>query len=147
MLFDVLTPQLVTTELKAQTKQEVIVELLDLLCSTGKVKDRTLAERDLWANEQRAVTGMQHGIAIPHAKTEAVDDLLACVAVSRRPVEFGSLDGKPSHIFVMMLSPRLQTGVHMRFLAEIGRLLKNKKVRRALLEADGPDTVLHVLTG
>ena len=147
MLHEALSPELVTTDLNARTKPEAISALLDLLCSTSKVKDRALAERDLLANEQRTATGMQHGIAIPHAKTDAVDELVACVAVSRTPIDFDSLDGKPSQIFVMTLSPTGQTGPHMRFLAEVGRLLKNKKVRRAVLEAESPEALLRAFVG
>ena len=147
MLRDVLTPQLVITDLDAHTKQDVISALLEMLCTTGKVKDRALAERDILANELRTATGMQHGIAIPHAKTDAVDELVACVAVSRNPIDFDSLDRKPAYIFVMTLSPTGQTGPHMRFLAEVGRLLKNKKVRRAILEADSPEALLRAFVG
>lgn len=147
MLSDVLTKELVNPDLDAETKIEVIDRLLDMLCATGQVKDREQARRDVLANEQRSSTGMQHGIAIPHAKTAAVDRLLACVGVTRRPIDFETLDGKPARIFAMTLSPPDQTGPHMRFLADIGRMLKHRKARRAVLSARSASELLSAFTG
>lgn len=145
MLKEVLTPDLVMIDLEVESKAELIDVLLDRLCSTGKVSSRDVAKADLWANEKRTSTGMQHGIAIPHAKTNAVDGLLACVAVTRTPIEFGSVDHKPSQIFIMTLSPKDQAGPHMRFLSEIGRLLKNKKIRAEILNATTRAELLEAL--
>lgn len=142
MLRDVLTERLVTPDLDARTKTEVIDGLLDMLCATGEVRDRELARADVFANESRSSTGMQHGVAIPHAKSAAVDHLLACVAVTREPVDFDSLDRKPCRIFIMTLSPLDQTGPHMQFLAEIGRLMKHRSARKAVLAASSPAALL-----
>lgn len=147
MLREALTRDLVATNLSARTKGDVIDELLTMLCSTGKVRDRELALGDLLTNERRTATGMQHGIAIPHAKTAAVDELIACVAVSSEGVDFGSVDRKPSRIFIMTLSPLDQTGPHLQFLSEVGRLLKHRKVRDRVLAAATPDDVLGALLG
>ncbi|TVQ17983.1 MAG: PTS sugar transporter subunit IIA [Spirochaetaceae bacterium] len=145
MLREVLTRDLVATNLSARSKNEVVDELLNMLCSTGKVHDRAVALGDLIENERRTATGMQHGIAIPHTKTAAVDELLACIAVSAQGIDFGSVDRKPSRIFIMTLSPLDQTGPHLRFLSEVGRLLKHRKVRERVLAAKTPDEVLHAL--
>lgn len=142
MLRDVLNERLVTPDLDARTKTEVIDGLLDMLCATGEVRDRALARADVFANENRSSTGMQHGVAIPHAKSAAVDHLLACVAVTREPVDFDSLDRKPCRIFIMTLSPPDQTGPHMQFLAEIGRLMKHRSARKAVLAASSRAALL-----
>ncbi len=135
MLSDVLTEELVDPDLEASTRDEVIGHLIDMLCATGEVDSREQALADVLANEHRSSTGMQHGVAIPHAKSAAVDHLLACVAVTRNPIDFDSLDRRPCRIFVMTLSPPDQTGPHMRFLAEIGRLMKHRRARQAVLAA------------
>ena len=90
---------------------------------------------------------MQYGVAIPHAKTAAVNRLLAAVAITRNPIAFDSLDGKPCDIFVMTLSPIDQVGPHMRFLAEIGRLLKNRRTRKALRQARTNADLLSAFVG
>ncbi len=135
MLGEVLSEETVRCDVDVSAAEEAVDELLDLLCTTGGVKDRELARTDVFANERRSSTGMQHGVAIPHAKTEAVDTLLAAAIVTRRPIDFDSLDGKPSQIFIMTLSPVDKVGPHLRFLAEIGRLLKSRQARERILRA------------
>ncbi len=145
MLSEVLTEDLVTTGLQARTKNDVIVSMLDMLCTTGKVRDRDAALQALMDNEARMSTGMEHGIAIPHAKTDAVDELLACVAVTKKKIDFESLDRKPARIFIMTLSPKGRTGPHIRFLAEVSQLLKDEKKRKQVLSARNSRDLLSAL--
>lgn len=146
MLAEVLTEDLVDTGLSARNKNDVIVAMLDMLCSTGKVRDRDAALQALMDNESRMSTGMEHGIAIPHAKTDAVDELLACVAITRKKIDFESLDRKPARIFIMTLSPKGRTGPHIRFLAEVSQLLKDDKKRKQVLGAKNSKDLLAILT-
>jgi mannitol/fructose-specific phosphotransferase system IIA component (Ntr-type) len=147
MLFAELDESLVAVCLPASSRDEVIDQLLGMLEKTGKVRDPALARQDIVRNEQVMAFGMQHGIAIPHAKTEAVEELLACIAVTETPVDFSGIDGTPSSIFVMTLSPPDQVGPHIRFLSEIGRLLKNRRLRKAILQARTPQELLGVIKG
>ena len=142
MLNEVLNEKLVACNSEASDATQVIDTLLDLVCATGEVRDRELARQDVFANEQRSSTGMQHGVAIPHAKTTAVKRLVAAVVVTRSPVDFDSLDGRPCRIFVMTLSPVDEVGPHMRFLAEIGRLMKSRRKRNEVLAARTPSELL-----
>ncbi len=146
MLKETLTPELVTTDLAGRDKYEIIRSLLDLVCKSGKVKDPELALRDLLEHEQGMSTGMENGIAIPHAKSDAVDELVACVGISKRKIDFENLDRKPSQIFVMTLSPRDGTGPHVRFLADISRLLKEARIRKKILKAKTDAELLEILT-
>lgn len=145
MLFADLDLSLVATGLPAQTKDEVIDQMLAILAKTGKVQDTAVAREDIRQNEERTPFGMQHGIAIPHAKTAAVDEMMACVAVTAGPVDFASIDGSPSRICVMTLSPPEQVGPHVRFLSEVGRLLRNRKLRKAILNAASPEELLQLI--
>lgn len=147
MLKDILNPALVTVDLQGRDKREIIRNLLDLLCATGKVKDRELALRDLLDHEAGMSTGMENGIAIPHAKSDAVDRLIVAVGVSKRKIDFECLDRKPAQIFIMTLSPKLAGDQHIRFLAEIGRLLGDKAMRRSILEARSDEELLRTLVG
>lgn len=147
MLREALTQDLVAVGLPGRTKSEVIETLLQMLCSSGKIKDRERALADILANEARMSTGLEQGIAIPHAKTDAVDQLVACVAVTANKIDFESIDHKPAQIFIMTLSPRDNTGPHVQFLAEVSRLLKNKKARQRVLDARDSAELYSVLTG
>lgn len=143
MLAEVLTEDLAICNLDATDGETVIDALLERICATGEVSDRARAKADVLANERRSSTGMQHGVAIPHAKTDTVSRLHAAVAVTREPIDFDSLDGQPCRIFVMTLSPLDQAGPHMRFLAEVGRLLKSRRTRKAILAATKPAELLR----
>ena len=146
MLKETLTIDLVTTNLAGTDKDQVIRSLMDLICNSGRIKNRELALDDVLAHETGMSTGMEHGIAIPHAKSDAVDELVACVGISKHRIDFESLDRKPAQIFVMTLSPRDGTGPHVQFLAEISRLLKEPKLRKKLLKAKTDEELLALLT-
>ncbi len=147
MLKDVLNLDLVTTDLHGRDKREIICSLLELLSRSGKVKDYDVALKDLLDHEAGMSTGMENGIAIPHAKTDAVDELIAAVGITRRKINFECLDRRPAQIFVMTLSPRDTVGPHVQFLADIGALLRDKKKRKAMLKAKHDEELLQVLTG
>jgi mannitol/fructose-specific phosphotransferase system IIA component (Ntr-type) len=145
MLFGDLNESLVAVHVPATTRNDVIEFLLDMLVQTGKVTDRQLARQDIDSNEGTTPFGMQHGIAIPHAKTAGVTEMVAAVCVTDTPIDLASVDGTPSRIFVMTLSPPDQVGPHIRFLSEIGRLLKNRKLRKKILEAKDTTELLGIL--
>lgn len=147
MLRDVLSPDLVTVDLQGNSKRSIIESLIALIEKSGAILDRDLALEDVLSHEKETSTGMENGIAIPHAKSKSVDRLVACVGVSKEPVEFECLDRKPARIFVMTLSPVDGTGPHVRFLAEIARLLKEKSVRKRVLKAASNEELLEVFTG
>ncbi len=132
---DVLSPEVVSVSLSGKTKEDIIASILDLACQSGKVKDRDQAWFDLIRHEHEISTGMEHGVAFPHAKTKAVDELIAAFGISRRKVDFESLDGKPCRIFAMTLSPHEDVQSHLEFLAQMGAMLKDKQIRDQILAA------------
>ncbi len=142
----VLSPQTVKVGLEGRTKPEIVEELLDLICTTGKVRDREQALADLVAREQKMSTGMEHGVAIPHAKTDVVEELLAAVATHPSGVDFKSLDGGLSRLFIVTLSPKNRTGPHIQFLAEISRILRSETVRERVLSAPTPEDIIRIVT-
>ncbi len=143
-LKNVLSKEVVKVGLEGTTKQEILDELLDIIMLTGKVSDRETAMDGLLDRESKMSTGIQFGVAIPHAKTKAVKELTACIGIKKEGMDFASLDGEPSSIFVMTLSPTDRTGPHVQFLAEISMVLKTEEARRQLLEAASPSEVLAV---
>jgi len=145
-LRNILTRETVAIGLTGNDKASIIGELLDTLMRTGKVADRERALASILERERKMSTGMKHGIAIPHGKTDAVSDLVACVGVSKQAVDFDALDGQACNIFIMTLSPADKTGPHLQFLAEVSLLFKSEEKRAALLAAKAPDEVIKALT-
>lgn len=142
----VLTNGCFCLNLKSDTKKGIIEEMVDMLFAAGKIKDREAALNAVLDRERKMSTGMQFGVAIPHGKTNTVEDLVTVLALKKEGVEFSSLDGKPSTIFVMTISPSNQTGPHMQYLTEISKLLNVPSIRERLLAAASEEDVLKLLT-
>lgn len=132
-------------DLPGKSKPEVIESLLDLIMKTGKIKNRDAALACILDREKKMSTGIQEGVAIPHGKTEAVDELLACVAIKKEGIDFESLDGKHSRIFIMTLSPVNKVGPHVQFLAEISRLLRQEDAREKMVSVGSADELLDLI--
>ena len=141
-----LPEQQILLDLKSDAKEGIIAEMIDLVVASGKVKDRQAALKAVLDREQKMSTGMQHGIAIPHGKTDAVDTLVTAFALKKEGADFGSLDGQPSRIFVMTVSPVQHSGPHIQFLAEMSQLLNDSQRRERLLSASTTAEVLQILT-
>ena len=144
-LKSVLSKETVSLHLKGTTKEEIIHELLDILVTANKIQDREAALNAVMERESKMSTGMKHGIAIPHGKSAAVQDLVACIGISDSPVEFDALDGQPCRIFIMTLSPVEKTGPHLQFLAEVSLLFKSSEKRTEILAARSPEAILNIL--
>ena len=142
----VLTPETVELHLKGTTKEEIIDEMLDILIKAGKVADKAVARECVLDRERKMSTGMKHGIAIPHGKTDTVEDLVACIGISDNPVDFDSLDSEKCRIFIMTLSPINKTGPHLQFLAEVSLLFKSAEKRAQILQTQDKAEVIKILT-
>ena len=142
----ILTRDAILPGLKADTKRGVIEEMVTRMAAAGRFTDRTAVVQALLAREEKMSTGMQNGVAIPHGKTDAVTQLVAAVAIHRAGVNFAAMDGKPSHIFVITLSPENRTGPHIQFLAEISKVLSRSELRVKLLNATSADEIYNLLT-
>ena len=141
----ILNKNVAELKLQGSSKQEIIENLLDILVQTGKVKDRSAALEALLEREAKMSTGIQQGIAIPHCKTDGVDELLACVGIKKEGVDFKALDGIPSKIFIMTLSPLTRSGPHVQFLAEISRVLTNEDMRTKLINAGSEEELISLI--
>lgn len=141
----ILTEETIRVGLRGQTKQEIMEELLGVLVSAGLVHDPKSALKALMEREAKMPTALQNGLALPHAKTDAVDRLVAALATKPEGVEFGSIDGLPTTLFVMTLSPLNRAGPHIQFLAEVGRILGDDEVRRRVLGATTPEEVARAM--
>ena len=143
----VLSPDSVWVDLKADTKDGIIEEMIDRLVAAGKVKDREGALKAVREREAKMSTGMQNGVAIPHGKSECIKSLVAAIGLNKAGVNFDSMDGSPSTIFIMTLSPAKRTGPHIQFLAEVSRLISQPAERERLLAAKTHADIYEILTG
>lgn len=138
-------PQHVKLRMTAPDKNGVIKELLDVLSSKGLLTDQKAAEQIIFERETSMSTGMENGVAIPHGKTDTVDSLLVAVGLHAEGVDFDAVDGQLSRIFILTLSPASKSGPHIRFLAQVSRLLRKPEIRSRLLAAQSKEEVIAIL--
>ncbi|MDR0719664.1 MAG: cation:proton antiporter [Treponema sp.] len=144
-LLSLIDPETVCISLKGETKEEIITEMIDILAAKGKLSDRDMALKDVLEREKTMSTGMQYGIALPHAKTEGIQDLAVSVGIKKGGVDFESVDGEKSRLFILVVSPKKISGPHIQFLAAIGGVLKDSAIREAVINAESPQKVVSLL--
>lgn len=134
----------VTNDLEADSKEDVINELVGLLVEAGALEKRQKNKvvDVLMAREALGSTAIGQGIAIPHGKSEATDTLVAALGVSKKGVNFDSLDGEPAYIFFLLVAPIDSAGPHLKALARVSRLLKDKFFRDSLKSAKSSKDIL-----
>jgi PTS system nitrogen regulatory IIA component len=135
MLTDFLSEDKVIADLAAQSKVQVMEELCKVLMQSNPDLDLDKLMGVLIERERLGSTGIGDGIAIPHGKSADLDHLLISFGRSRQGVDFDSLDGKPAHLFFLVLAPENSAGVHLKALARISRLLKSHNIRSELMKA------------
>ncbi len=131
-IVDILTEQSIVTELKGSTKKQVMEELIDAVLEYKPQLDRKRLMSVLLERERLGSTGIGDGIAIPHGKLKDLDQLVLSFGRSTQGVDFESMDGKPVHLFFLLVAPENCAGIHLRALAKIARLLKNSAIRKKL---------------
>lgn len=145
LLSELLNSRSVEPDLKASTKREAMVELVELLESGHGLDSHGEILDQVMRREAMMSTGIGNGVAIPHGKARAVDRVIAACAVSAQGVGFDAVDGEPAHIFILLVSPENVGAAHVKVLANISRLLKEESVRKQLREAGSPAALLSAL--
>ncbi|MBL7155691.1 MAG: PTS sugar transporter subunit IIA [Candidatus Omnitrophica bacterium] len=147
-IMDFLNRKAVSVDLKATDKKGVIAELLDLAVKAGEMRprDKDTLMKILMDREALGSTGIGQGIGIPHGKSESVKTLTGAVGISKKGVSFDSLDGEPAYIFFLLLAPQQSAGPHLKALARISRLLKDKYFRDILKNAESEKELVNIIT-
>jgi PTS system nitrogen regulatory IIA component len=147
ILSENLQPRNIRFTLKAQSKDDAIRELVGVIHAATPLRNVEEVIRTIITREQMMSTSLENGIAIPHGKTDSVDRLHVSMAVLTDGIDFGSSDGQPVRIIMLLVSPTSRGGPHLRFMAEFARLLQSSTLRRSILEATSPEQVCALLTG
>ena len=147
-IMDFLSKKAILTDIKSTSKEEVIKEMVDFLIEAGDVEKRNRNKLidALMSREALGSTAIGQGIAIPHAKCDCVDKLVAAFGLSRKGVDFDSLDGELAYIFFLLVAPQDSAGPHLKALARISRLLKDKYFRDTLRTCMDEKSVIKVIT-
>lgn len=128
-------------DLKAATKEAAIDELIGSLAASGRINDPVLFKEMILKREAESSTGIGGGIAMPHAKTKAVNEPTVVFAKSSGGVDFEALDGEAAHVFFMIAAPEGAGNTHLRTLAALSRLLIDAEFIAQLMKAETPAEV------
>jgi PTS system fructose-specific IIC component len=140
-----LKPKAIIMDIKSREKLEVIEELVGYMVAKKFVKNGKELLAALAKRENLESTGIGNGIAIPHARTDSVKDVLLAFARSPHGVDFSSIDGKPSYLIFLIASPENKKSEYIMTLAKLSRLLRKQDVREKLKNAGSPDEILTII--
>ncbi|MCX5703384.1 MAG: PTS sugar transporter subunit IIA [Candidatus Omnitrophica bacterium] len=145
---DFLSKKAIVIDIKSTKKEDIMKELVDALINAGEIekRDRNKLINALMERESLGSTAIGQGIAIPHAKSDCVNKLVAAFGLSKKGVDFDSLDGELAYIFFLLIAPQDSAGPHLKALARISRLLKDKYFRDTLRACQDDKSVIKVIT-
>ncbi|MDR0965262.1 MAG: PTS sugar transporter subunit IIA [Myxococcales bacterium] len=141
-----LAPDAVVSSLTATDKPAVVAELCEVLCRHAPAASAQNLPAILLERELLSSTGIGEGVAIPHGKVTGLPGLVAAFGVSRRGIDFNSIDGKPTQLFFALLAPENSAGIHLKALARISRIFKNPAFRRSILDASDAHAIYDIIS-
>ncbi|MBW2176975.1 MAG: PTS sugar transporter subunit IIA [Deltaproteobacteria bacterium] len=143
-ILEVLQKEAILENLKSKDKKGIIEELVAPVAKVANVSEEGLV-RVLLDRERLGSTGIGGGVGIPHGKLKNLENIVLGFGLSRKGVDFDSMDGKPTHVFFLLVTPENSTGLHLKMLARISRLLKNESFKERLINAAGQDDIFNII--
>jgi len=144
-LHSLLSEKVINLDLEEKNKTKLITALADLLAKSGKLKNKKSFLRSILKREKLGSTGIGNGVAIPHAKSSATKDFALAFARSRKGVDFGALDGERVYLFFMFASQLEPIGEHLKLLAKISYIIKDKFLVELLKRAEDAEEVIKII--
>lgn len=141
---DLLSEDVVETNMEASSKEELIEKMIDLLSHSKNVVDKDKVREAILERERIMSTGVGNGFAIPHGKSDGVTDITAAFATTAEPVDFQALDEQPVRLVFLLVSRGTAVGPHIKLLSRISRLMNREDIRKRLLAASSPKDVLAI---
>ena len=134
-------------DLKARNKKNAISVMLDCLVNTKRIgkNDKRPILRVIMQREDMGSTAIGGDIALPHARLDCIKDIVSCIAISKEGIDFDSLDEEPVHIIVLLLSNQKEAGLHLKTLAYLAKMLRDKSFVRKLEAAKEKSEVISLI--
>ncbi len=132
-------------DLKSKNKNSVIKELYENMKTTGRIKNVELGFSDICERENMGSTGIGKGVALPHAKTAAVDEMIITLGISKNGIEYDTIDDEIVKIFFIFLCPKGNAQEYLKVLARISRWIKDNEFREALLKAKTRKEIIEII--
>ena len=143
---DVLKKESIILSLKSRKKDQIIKELTDNLAPSQSDFNKSIAYETIMEREKLCSTALDAGVAIPHGKMSGINNFLTVFGRSTEGVDFESLDGKPTYLFFLILSPDNSSGLHLKLLAKISKIFKIPEFRENILKAKNVDEIYELIS-
>jgi PTS system nitrogen regulatory IIA component len=144
-IIDIFRKEHIIEGLKSKTKEDVLAELSGLFLQDNVQYSHENIIKTLLEREKLGSTGIGDGIAIPHGKLADLHELIVSFGRSREGIEFNAMDGKPAHLFFLLMAPENSAGQHLKALAKISKMLKDNTFRKNLMEAKSKDELYSLI--
>jgi Kef-type K+ transport system membrane component KefB/mannitol/fructose-specific phosphotransferase system IIA component (Ntr-type) len=144
-LLSLIKTECTSIALKGETKEEIIGEMVDMLSAQGMILNKEMVLKDIWEREGIMSTVMEHGIAMPHARTDGIDDLSVAVGIKKEGIDLKAEDGGKTWLFILSIAPKKNTSPYLEFLATIGTLLTDEPTRNAVHNAPTTEVAARLL--
>lgn len=144
-IVELIRRDMIVPALAARDKRGILEELATHVAAQNSKIERDALIRVLVDREQLASTAIGEGVAIPHGKLSAVNEIVACLGRAQGGVDFDSMDGAPTYLFFVLVAPENSTGAHLKALARISRVFKDAEFRKRLLGAADADAMYRVI--
>lgn len=141
---DILTEDFVIVGLDVSSKEDAINALIDLVAKSDKVININKVREAVFEREKIMTTGVGKGFAVPHGKTDAVTDIVAAFAITKKPIDYDSLDGEPVRLIFLLVGRDNMVGPHIKLLSRISKLMNDNNFRDKLLNAKEPKEVVEL---
>jgi len=144
-VYEAFPPELIKIGLESEDKDEVFEEMVDLFCQVKKSNAREAILEALKERESKMSTGIQKGIALPHGKTNAIDNVYGILGISKKGIDYDALDGQPVYLLFMLLAPQTDSEKHLRLLKRLAGLLDNHEFYADLVAQNDSQSVNRVI--
>jgi PTS system, fructose subfamily, IIA component len=141
---DILNEKVIVTKLPGTTKTEILNAMIELAATSDRVIDKEKMRIAILEREKIMSTGVGSGFAIPHGKTDAVQDIVAAFAITDQPIDYQSLDDQPVRIIFLLVGKDNSVGPHIKLLSRISRLMNKEEFRKKLIDAESPSEILQI---
>jgi fructose-specific phosphotransferase system IIA component len=141
---DILNEKVIVTKLPGTTKAEILNAMIELAATSERVIDKEKMRIAILEREKIMSTGVGSGFAIPHGKTDAVQDIVAAFAITDQPIDYQSLDDQPVRIIFLLVGKDNSVGPHIKLLSRISRLMNKEEFRKKLIDAESPSEILQI---
>jgi len=143
---DLISNDSIILDLKANSKQQVLEEISNFVAVNSNLSQKKILET-LSERENICSTAIDEGVAIPHGKMSGLNNIICVLARSNKGIDFDSLDEKPTHIFILILSPENSSKLHIQALSTISKVFKKPELRENILKSVTIDEIHNLIIG